>query len=72
MAPAAAGMTVMLPLAAGAGAVKFVAGFAVAVHEVEVGSRVDQESVVELPNGIELAPSVSVGTTKAASAWMNP
>jgi hypothetical protein len=66
-------VTVRLPLVAGgAGAVKFVAGFAAAVHEVEVASRVDQESVVELPNGIDVAASVSVGTTKAASAWMNP
>jgi hypothetical protein len=62
----------MLPLAAGVGAVKLVAGFADAVHEVPVGSRVDQESVVELPSGTDAAPSVSVGTTKAVFAWMNP
>ena len=62
----------MLPLAAGAGAVKFVAGLAEAVHEVEVGSRVDQVSVVELPRGTDVAASVSVGTTKAVVAWMNP
>ena len=76
-------MTVRLPLVAGgAGAVKFVAGFAAAVHDVDVGSSVDQASVVELPNGInaavelpygiDAAPSVNVGTTKAKSAWMNP
>src|ERR1700722_4958548 len=70
VAPATAGVTVRLPLAAGVGGVKFVAGFATAVHEVEVASRVDQESVVELPNGIDVAASVSVGTTKAAFAWM--
>ena len=72
VAPAAAGVTVRLPLAAAAGGVKFVAGLAAAVHEVEVGSSVDQESVVELPNGIDVAASVSVGTTKAPVAWMNP
>ena len=71
VAPAAAGVTVRLPLVAGAaGLVKFVAGFAAAVHEL--ASRVDQVSVVELPNGIDAAASVRVGTTKAASAWMNP
>ena len=41
-----------------------------AVHEL--ASRVDQASVVELPSGIDAAASVSVGTTSAASAWMNP
>jgi hypothetical protein len=65
-------VTVTLPLAACAPVQPGVAGFAVAVHEVEVASRVDQESVVELPNGIDVAASVSVGTTKAAFAWMNP
>jgi len=48
------------------------AGTAEAVHVVEVGSRVDQASVVELPSGIDVAASVSVGTTKALLAWMNP
>ena len=37
-----------------------------------VASIEDQASVVEAPRAIDVAPNVSVGTTSALSARMNP
>lgn len=63
--PAAVGVSVALPLVA---CVPLQLPDAVQL----VASIDDQVSVVELPRGMDVAASTSVGTTNAASACMNP